>query len=136
MTTPTFVRNPRLHGAVGAIVGVAALGCLFAATAARADAPTVTVAIHVNAHGLDLTQEEGVRKFYQRIKSAAWAACTHGERVGLSPVDDPMACADHSLTNAIRSVSAPALTRIYLETHTLKQAAVAGISVPLAARTQ
>jgi UrcA family protein len=127
MSTQTFVR---------AIVGTVFLGCLFAVTAAHADSSTVTVAIHVNAHGLDLTQEEGARKFYRRIKNAAWAACTRADRVDLVPVEDPLKCSDQALTNAIRSVSAPALTRIYLETHTLQQAAVAGISVPFAAFTQ
>ena len=127
MSTQTFVR---------AIVGTVFLGCLFAATAAHADSSTVTVAIHVNAHGLDLTQEEVARQFYRRIKNAAWAACTRADRVDLVPVEDPLKCSDQALTNAIRSVSAPALTRIYLETHTLQQAAVAGISVPFAAFTQ
>ena len=127
MSTQTFVR---------AIVGSVSLTCLFAATAAHADSSTVTVAIHVNAHGLDLTQEEGVRKFYQRIKNAAWAACTRADRVDLAPVEDPMKCSDQSLAQAVRSVSAPALTRVYLETHTLQQAAVAGISVPFAASTK
>jgi hypothetical protein len=42
-----------------------------------------------------------------------------------------MQCADQSLAAAIRSLSMPALTHVYLETHTLQQASAAGISVAL-----
>jgi UrcA family protein len=129
MITQIFVRTTRLHAVFAAPVAVS---CLLAANPTQAGAPEVTVAIHVDAHGLDLTQETGARKLYQRIKFAAWVACTHANRVALAPEDDPMKCADQSLSRAIRSVSVPALTRIYLETHTLQQAAVAGITVPLA----
>lgn len=115
------------------IKGVVALNCMFAASIALADTPPVTVAIHVDAHGLDLTQEEGVHKLYSRIKHAAWVACTGADRVGLEPVDNPMQCADQSVASAIRSISVPALTRIYLETHTIQQAAVAGINAPVTA---
>jgi len=136
MTTQIFARSSRPRGTVGAVVGVVALSSLFAANAAHADAPLITVAIHVNARGLDLTQDEGARKFYRRLEFAAWVACTHADRVALAPVDNPMQCTDQSLARAIRSVSVPALSRIYLETHTLQQAAVAGINVPLAASTK
>lgn len=133
MTTQTIVRNTRSLGTVGAIVGAVALSCLFAASVAHAESTMITVGIHVDARGLDLTQEEGAQKFYRRIKYAAWVACTRADRVALTPVDDPVQCTDQSLSRAIRSISVPALTRIYLETHTLQQASVAGISVPLAA---
>lgn len=119
-----------------AIVSLVALGCLLAARGSFAANPPFNVAIHVDAQGLDLNQEEGARKFYQRIKYAAWVACTHADRVGLEPVADPLRCADQSLSKAVRSASMPALTRIYLETHTLQQASAAGITVPLAANTR
>jgi UrcA family protein len=126
MTTQTF----------GAVVGVVAVVSLFASATAFAEKPPVNVAIHVDTKGLDLTREEGARKLYLRIKDAAWVACTHGDRVGLEPLDDPQKCADQSLAVAIRSVPLPALAQIYLETHTLQQAAVMGISVPMAAATK
>lgn len=56
-------------------------------------------------------------------------ACTRGNRVDLLPVDDLKACYDKALGGAIRSAKAPTLTQIYLETHTLQQAAAQGIEV-------
>jgi UrcA family protein len=130
MITQFTVRHCRLSAPCAALVAVS---CTLGANTTRADTPLITVAIHVNAKGLDLTQEQGTRKFYQRIEFAAWVACNHADRVGLSPVEHPMQCADQSLASAIRSASMPALTRIYLETHTPQQASVAGISLPLSA---
>jgi UrcA family protein len=131
MTTQNYLRNPRTL--VASLAGVVVLCSVFSVTAATADGRDVTVAIHVNARGLDLSQEAGLRKFYQRIKYAAWVACNQADRVSLAPVDDPQKCADQSLATAVRSTTSPALARIYLETHTLQQAAAMGISVPLAA---
>ena len=55
---------------------------------------------------------------------------------GLAPVDDYKSCYQNALSNAIRSLKVPLLTRMYLETHTLKEAQTAGIDLPgqLAAR--
>jgi UrcA family protein len=116
-----------------AVAGTIATSILFADPALSADDHDVTVAIHVDAQGLNLSNEGDVRKFYQRIKNAAWIACTRANRTGLSPVDNPAKCADASVANAIRSASMPALTELYLETHTLQQAAALGIDVGMVA---
>jgi UrcA family protein len=98
---------------------------LFAGPAAARD---VTVAIPVSAQGFDLSQPADAQKFYARLEHAAWVVCTHGNRVDLEPADDR--CYEKALGNAIRSVKAPLLTRIYLETHTLRQAAALGVEAP------
>ncbi len=65
MSTHTLVRNVRFAaGVVGSLAGFMGLTCLFAANPALADGSPETVAIHVNAQGLDLTREEGLRKLY------------------------------------------------------------------------
>jgi hypothetical protein len=51
-------------------------------------------------------------------------------RAPLAPASDPTECAEQALSEAIRSVNAPLLTQLYLETHTLRQALALGISVP------
>jgi hypothetical protein len=48
-------------------------------------------------------------------------------RVDLKPVANEDACYEKALANAIRSVHSPLLTQVYLETHTLRQAAASGI---------
>jgi UrcA family protein len=111
----------------------AALACtLFAGNLVAKDS-MVTVAIHVSAQGLKLSQPAGARQFYARLENAAWVVCARPKRVGLVPVDDPMRCAEKSLAAAIRSTNLPTLTHIYLETHTLQQAAAFGINIPLQA---
>jgi len=111
----------------------AAVACtLFAGNLAAKDR-TVTVALHVSAQGLDLSQPADAQTFYTRLKNAAWVVCTRANRVGLDPVDDPLICAEKSLGEAIRFVDLPALTQIYLATHTLRQAAASGINIPLQA---
>ena len=119
------------------VLGVAAVaGTLLAITPAVAENHNVTVALHVSTKGLDLSQPADARTFYTRLENAAWVACTRGNRVDLLPVDDLKACYDSALGGAIRSAKAPTLIQIYLETHTLQQAAAQGIEVPaqLAAR--
>ena len=113
------------------VLGVAAVaGTLFATTPAAAENHNVTVALHVSTKGLDLSQPADARTFYTRLENAAWVACTRGNRVDLLPVDDLKACYDRALGGAIRSANAPKLIQIYLETHTLQQAATQGIEVP------
>jgi len=113
-------------------VAAALAGTLFAGNLGAKDR-IVTVTVHVSAQGLDLSQLAEARKFYARLKNAAWVVCARPERVGLAPVDDPMRCAEQSLGAAIRSTNLPTLTHIYLETHTLQQAAAFGINIPLQA---
>jgi UrcA family protein len=90
----------------------------------------VTVAIQVNAQGLDLSQPEGAHELYMRIKDAAYVACTRANRVGLAPASNQSACYEMALGDAVRSVSVPLLTRAYLATHTLREAMAHGIDVP------
>lgn len=117
--------------AVRFVLGVAAVaGTLFAASPAAAKDHSVAVALHVSTKGLDLSQPADARTFYTRLENAAWVACTRGNRVDLLPVDDLKACYDKALGGAIRSAKAPTLTQIYLETHTLQQAAAQGVEVP------
>jgi UrcA family protein len=110
------------------VFGAAAVACtLFAGTVAAKD---VTVAIHVSTQGLDLSQPTGAHEFYTRLRHAAWVVCTHGNRVDLAPAPDPEGCYEKALGDAIRSANVPLLTQLYLETHTLREAAARGIDVP------
>ncbi|HUL18273.1 MAG TPA: UrcA family protein [Steroidobacteraceae bacterium] len=116
----------RSHLALGA---VALAGTLFAGNV-TAQGHDVTVAIQVSTQGFDLHQPDGAQKFYARLQHAADVACTHGNRVDLKPLSDPVSCYERALGDAIRSVNLPLLTQVYLETHTLRQAAVYGIEAP------
>jgi UrcA family protein len=112
------------------VLGAAAVACTLLAGNVAAKAHDVTVAIHVSTQGLDLRQLPGAQKFYARIKHAAEVACTHGNRADLEPLTDPVGCYEKALADAIRSANLPLLTQVYLETHTLRQAAAHGIELP------
>jgi UrcA family protein len=90
----------------------------------------VTVAIQVNAQGLDLSQPAGAKQLYRRIENAAYIACTRANRVGLAPPTDPFGCYEKALGDAIRSVNATLVTQAYLATHTVREAMAHGIDVP------
>ena len=108
-------------------------GAIVACTLFAGDvaAKEVTVAIQVTTRGLDLSQPAGAHELYSRLQLAARIVCTHGMRVDLKPVPDENACYEKALGDAIRSVNLPLLTLVYLETHTLRQAAARGIDVPV-----
>jgi UrcA family protein len=113
-----------------AVLGAAALVCtLFAGIVAAKD-HMVTVTVHVSTQGLDLSQPTGAQRFYARLQHAAEVVCTHGNRVDLAPAPNPKACYEKALGDAIRSAHVPLLTDVYLETHTLGEAAAHGIDVP------
>ena len=112
------------------LLGAATVASLLFAGSVAAKDYTVTVALHVSAEGLDLSQSADARTFYTRLKNAAYVACTDGNRVDLVPVDDFKGCCQKALADAIRSAKAPVLTQIYLATHTLHEAAARGIEVP------
>jgi UrcA family protein len=116
----------RSHFALGTVV---IAGALFAGNVA-AQGHNVTVAIHVSTQGLDLHHPAGAQEFYGRLKHAADVACTHGNRVDLKPSADPVGCSEKALGEAIRSANLPLLTQVYLQTHTLQQAAAYGIEPP------
>jgi UrcA family protein len=112
------------------VLGATAIACTLFAGNVAAAGREVTVSIHVSTEGFDLSQPSGAQKFYERLKHAAEVACTHGNRVDLEPAADPAGCYEKALGGAIRSVNVPLLTLVYLETHTLWQAAALGIKVP------
>jgi UrcA family protein len=112
------------------VLGAAAVACTLLAGNVAAEDNKVIVAIHVSTQGLDLRQPAGAQEFYSRLKRAARVACTHGNRVDLAPAPDPEGCYEKALGDAIRSANVPRLTQVYLETHTLRQAAARGINVP------
>ena len=90
----------------------------------------ITVDMHVSSAGLDLSQPADARMFYRRIEHAATVVCTQENRPDLVRIDDYKTCYRKALSNAIRSLGNPLLTRMYLETHTLSEAEAAGIDVP------
>lgn len=112
------------------VLGTALACALFAGNVAAKD-QEFTVAYRVSAQGLDLTQPAGAHEFYSRLKHAAQIVCTYGMRVDLKPVTNENACYEKALGDAVRSINLPLLTRVYLATHTLEQAAARGIEVPV-----
>jgi UrcA family protein len=112
---------------------VAVIAVALCAGAVVAKDHDVTITIHVSVAGLDLSQPADADRFYARIQSAAWKACTDGNRVDLVPLDDVKGCYEKSLGNAIRLANLPHLTNIYLATHTLQQAEACGIHARLQA---
>lgn len=103
---------------------------LFAGSVAAKD-HAVTVSIQVSTQGLDVSQPRGAQKLYWRLQHAARVACTDGNRVGLAPSPDPEGCREKALADAIRAANLTLLTRVYLASHTLRQAAAHGIDVPV-----
>jgi UrcA family protein len=111
------------------VLGAAVIGCaLFAGGVA---AKEVTVAIQVSTRGLDFSRPAGAPEFYGRLKRAARIVCTHGNRIDLQSSPDLEGCYEKALGDAVRSANVPLLTQLYLETHTLREAAARGIDVPV-----
>ena len=111
------------------VLGATIVACMFFAGAVAAEGSTVSVAIRVSTLGIDLREPAGARQLYRRLKNAAWIACTRANRVGLEPSPNPEACSEKALGEAILSAQMPLLTQVYLETHTLHEAAAHGIDV-------
>ena len=113
------------------VLGAAVVACaLFAGSVAAKD-QEFTVAYRVSTQDLDLSQPAGAHELYARLQHAAQVVCTHGMRVDLKPVTDEDACYEKALGNAVRSANMPLLTQVYLETHTLREAAAREIDVPV-----
>jgi len=112
------------------IIATASLVGILAASNASADGRELTVAIRATSEGLDLTRPADVQAFYQRIKNAAYVACTRADQVGLAPVADVDECIENSLGEAVRRAGKPALTAAYLETHSPRVATAHGIALP------
>ena len=114
-----------------AVLGAAIFaGTLFADSAAAKDRD-FTVAYRVSTQGLNVGQPDGAHEFYSRLKNAAEIVCTHGMRVDLKPVADPKGCYEKALGSAVRSANLKLVTQVYLQTHTLQEAAAFGIDVPV-----
>jgi UrcA family protein len=90
----------------------------------------VKVAIPVDTRGIDLKQLSGAQEMYRRIEHAANVACTYANRVDVKPVANVVACREEAVGNAVRSANSPLLAQVYLENHTLRQAATYGIQIP------
>jgi UrcA family protein len=112
------------------VLGAALVACTLFAGSATANDQEFTVAYRVNTRGLDLSTPAGAHTLYSRIKHAAEVVCTHGNRVDLKPLADPIGCYEKALGNAVRFLNSSLLTQVYLETHTLRQAAAHNIDIP------
>ena len=113
------------------VLGAALVACPLFADSVAAKDQEFTVAYQVGTQGLDLTQPAGAHELYSRLKHAAEVVCTHGMRVDLKPVADPKGCYEKALVSAVRSVNLMLITQVYLQSHTLQQAAAFGIDVPM-----
>ena len=103
---------------------------LFAGSVAAKD-QELTVAYRVTTQGLDVHQPAGARAMYLRLQHAAEVVCTHGMRVDLKPVADERACYEKALAKSIGSANLPLVTHVYLQSHTLRDAAALGIELPV-----
>lgn len=113
------------------VLSAAIVACTLVAGTVAAKDHEFTVAYAVSTHGLDLNQPAAAHELYSRLRHAAQVVCTHGMRVDLKPVANEDACIEQALAAAVRSANRPLLTQVYLETHTLRQAAEHGIDVPV-----
>jgi UrcA family protein len=123
----------RIKAAVGCASFAAGALAIFATVPpnnASAHEFGVQVAIRVDMRGIDLRQPAGARELYRRLEHAANVACTYGNRVDLKPAENLDVCRDDALGSAVHSVNSPLLTQLYLENHTLRQAAAHGIQIP------
>jgi UrcA family protein len=111
------------------LLGAAMVSCALIANVAAAQDQEFPVDYHVSKRGLDLGQPEGANELYARLQHAAQVVCTHGMRVDLVPVSDQKACYEKSLGDAVRTVNAKLLTKVYLATHTSEEAMARGIDM-------
>jgi UrcA family protein len=112
------------------VVGAAVVAFSLFAGSVAADDKEFTIAYRVDTQGVDLSTPAGAHELYSRIKHAAEVVCTHGNRVDLAPLPDPKTCYENALGNTVRFLNSSLLTQVYLETHTLRQAAAHNIEIP------
>jgi UrcA family protein len=105
--------------------------CTILSAPIQAKEKIVTVAFDVSTAGLDLKQPAGARNMYARLQNAAYLVCGPTLRVSLVTVGSVQECYETALGNAVRSAKQPQLTTVYLQSHTLQQAANHGIAVPV-----
>jgi UrcA family protein len=123
-----MVRKTALWSA-GTLWAPIVVSALFAGNAVAAG-HSVMVSAPVDISGLDLSRPADVRTLYRRVQYTADYLCGRSNRVGLAPAEDPKGCYERALGDAIRSAKLPMLTQLYLNTHTLQEAAARGIEVP------
>jgi UrcA family protein len=124
ITTPFLTAN-------SCICAAAVAACALLSGPIHANEPTVAVSISVSTAGLDLNQATDARTMYGRLTDAARVVCGRGQRVDLRPVANISDCIDSALGDAVRSVNRSQLTMIFLQTHSLQDAANRGIEVPV-----
>jgi UrcA family protein len=113
------------------VLGATVIACTLFAGSVAAEDQKFTVAYRVTTQGLDVHQPAGARAMYLRLQHAAEVVCTHGMRVDLKPVADERACYEKALANSIGSANLPLVTQVYLQSHTLRDAAALGIELPV-----
>jgi UrcA family protein len=108
----------------------AAAACAVLSVAAQAEELIFMVQATVATAGLDLSQPADARELYTRLSKAAGTVCSDRSRVDALPVADFASCYQKALGDAVRSANRTQLTLVYLQTHTLQDAANRGIGVP------
>jgi UrcA family protein len=108
----------------------AAANCTMLYSPIQASEHVVTVTIPVDVTGLDAHDPGYARELYRRLRIAARIACSDGDRVDLKPLSNLSGCYENALGDAVHSINLPPLNAVYLETHTLRDAAAHGIEVP------
>ena len=125
MNINTAALNARSLACIAALTACAALSAHV-----QAGDHEVTVKISVRAEGLDLEQPADARELYRRLYFAARIACGNGNRVGLQPPANFVACYEKALGDAVRSVNRPQLNIVYLAMHTGRDAGMR-VEVPV-----
>jgi UrcA family protein len=126
---PSFMSAWPVLGAT--VLGATVIACTLFARSAAAEDREFTVAYRVTTQGLDVHQPAGARAMYLRLQHAAEIVCTHGMRVDLKPVTDKGTCYEKALAKSIGAANLPLLTQIYLQSHTLWDAAALGTELPV-----
>ncbi len=97
-----------------AIAGV----LLASSTSALALEPSrVVTQAKVSLRGVDFSDPTAVRALYIRLKAAADEVCTSADEYRETAHRADVACAEHSLTQAVRQIGQPSLTAM-LDNHT------------------
>jgi UrcA family protein len=105
--------------------------CAILPGAVQAKDQDVTVSAQVSTAGLDLSQPAAARELYGRLHKAAFNVCGTGNRLDLKPLGpiEFEGCVQKALGDSVRSANRPQLTKVYLNTHSLQDAATRGIDV-------
>jgi UrcA family protein len=111
--------------------GLCLAACSVLSGPVQAGEKIVTVRLAVAVADLDLSRPSDARELYARLSAAAQTVCGNSLRVAARPLTDFASCFQHALGDAIRSANKPQLTMVYMNTHTLQDAANRGISVPI-----